>query len=48
VEGSAAAGLAALDQVPDNAKPIVLVVTGKNIDEQLYQRAVRSPETFPD
>jgi threonine dehydratase len=46
VEGSAAASLAALDQVKGD--PIVLLVTGRNIDETLYQRAVTRPETFTE
>jgi threonine dehydratase len=48
VEGSAAAALAALDavEVPDG--PVVLVVTGSNIDDALYRRAVERPESFPD
>jgi threonine dehydratase len=49
VEGSAAAalaGLEAVDEVPDG--PVVLVVTGHNIDDELHRRAVERPETFPD
>jgi threonine dehydratase len=48
LEGSAAAALAGLEvvEVPDG--PVVLVVTGSNIDEDLYRRAVERPETFPD
>ena len=47
-EGAAAAALAALSSlsVPDG--PIVLVVTGRNIDEALWRRAVEHPESFPD
>lgn len=48
VEASAAAALAALDQVEPPAGPIVLVVTGHNIDAELYRRAVKEPESFPD
>jgi threonine dehydratase len=48
VEGSAAASLAALDAIPELPGPIVLIVTGHNIDEGLYRRAVDSPGTFPD
>jgi threonine dehydratase len=57
VEGSGAAGLAALPQLPagmdkPSAYPfpsgaIVLVVTGKNIDEELHQRARNQPQAFP-
>jgi threonine dehydratase len=48
VEGAAAAGLAALPQLDDVAGPIVVVVTGRNIDEALYRRAVETPESFPE
>jgi threonine dehydratase len=48
VEGSAAAALAALDAVDDPGGPVVLVVTGRNIDDELHRRAVERPETFPD
>ena len=48
VEGSAAASLAALDAIPELPGVIVLIVTGHNIDEGLYRRAVDSPGTFPD
>jgi threonine dehydratase len=48
VEGSAAAALAGLDEVAVPDGPVVLVVTGRNIDEDLYRRAVERPESFPD
>jgi threonine dehydratase len=48
VEGAAAAGLASLAQLRDATGPIVLVVTGRNIDDALYRRAVEQPETFPE
>ncbi|MGH2848944.1 MAG: threonine ammonia-lyase [Thermoleophilaceae bacterium] len=48
VEGSAAAALAALESVDAPAGPIVLVVTGGNIDDELHRRAVERPESFPD
>ncbi len=48
VEGSAAAALAALDTVDAPDGPVVLVVTGRNIDDELYRRAVERPESFPD
>jgi threonine dehydratase len=48
VEGSAAAPLAALEQVNGSAGATVLIVTGRNIDEALYQKAVRTPDAFPD
>ena len=47
VEGAAAAGLAALPQLPLLGGPVVLVVTGCNIDEELLARARREPESFP-
>jgi threonine dehydratase len=46
VEGAAAAGLAALPQLPDLPGPIVLVVTGCNIDDVLLERARIAPESF--
>jgi threonine dehydratase len=48
VEGSAAAALAALDEVEAPDGPTALVVTGRNIDDELHRRAVERPETFPD
>jgi threonine dehydratase len=48
VEGSAAAALAALEVVDSRDGPVVLVVTGRNIDEDLHRRAVERPESFPD
>ena len=47
VEGSAGAGLAALDHAPQDG-PVVLIVTGRNIDDDLHRRAVEQPESFPD
>lgn len=47
-EGAAAAGLAALPQVEEVEGATVLVVTGRNIDDELFQRAVERPESFPD
>jgi threonine dehydratase len=46
VEGSAAAALAGLEQTTGG--PVVVLVTGRNIDDALYDRAVRAPETFTD
>jgi threonine dehydratase len=56
-EGAAAAGLAALPQLhaerdnpsacPFPCGPIVLIVTGGNIDDTLFERARRDPESFP-
>src|SRR5918992_283125 len=48
VEGSAGAALAALDEVDVPDGPVVLVVTGSNIDDDLHRRAVERPESFPD
>jgi threonine dehydratase len=48
VEGSAGAGLAALDQLDAVEGPIVVVVTGRNIDDELWRRACEEPESFPD
>jgi threonine dehydratase len=47
VEGSTGAGLAALDHAPLDG-PVVLIVTGRNIDDDLHRRAVEQPESFPD
>jgi threonine dehydratase len=48
VEGAGAASLAALPQLDDAPEPIVLVVSGRNIDDELYERAVTRPDSFPD
>jgi hypothetical protein len=48
VEGSAGAALAGSEAVPPRDGPVVLVVTGHNIDDDLYRRAVEEPESFPD
>lgn len=47
VEASGAAALAALPQVEAVDGPVVLIVTGRNIDETLYRRAVDDPGSFP-
>jgi threonine dehydratase len=47
VEGSAGAPLAAVDQL-DVDGPVVLIVSGSNIDDALHRRAVEHPESFPD
>jgi threonine dehydratase len=47
VEGAAAAALAALPQL-DVAGPVVLVVSGRLIDEEVFRRARERPESFPD
>jgi threonine dehydratase len=48
VEGAAAAALAAVPQLDDVADPLVLVVTGHNIDDEVFTRAWTQPESFPD
>ncbi|HET7043612.1 MAG TPA: pyridoxal-phosphate dependent enzyme [Gaiellaceae bacterium] len=45
VEPSAAAGLAALSQV-DAAGPVVLVVTGRNLEDALLERCLHEQGTF--
>ena len=47
-EGAAAAALAALPQLEDVDGPLVLVVTGRNIDDELHARACERPDSFPD
>jgi threonine dehydratase len=47
VEGAAAAGLAALPQLDDVDGTIVLVVTGRNIDDDLFTQARERPGSFP-
>jgi threonine dehydratase len=48
VEGAAGAALAALPQLSDVEGAVVLIVTGRNIDDELHARACREPESFPD
>ena len=48
VEGAAAAALASLAQLDDVEGPIVLVVTGRNIDDALLRRCRGEPESFSD
>ncbi len=48
VEGAAAAALGALQQLGDVGGPIVLIVTGRNIDDELWHRACSHPASFPD
>jgi threonine dehydratase len=47
-EGAAAAALAAVPQLDELGDPLVLVVTGRNIDEELFRRAREEPDSFPD
>jgi threonine dehydratase len=48
VEGAAGAALAALPQLDDVAGDVVLIVTGRNIDDELHERACLQPGSFPD
>ena len=48
VEGAAGSALAAYRKGEPREGPTVLIVTGRNIDDELYERAVARPETFPD
>lgn len=48
VEGSPAAALASLGQIEALDGPVVLVLTGRNIDGELHRRAVQDPDGFPD
>ena len=48
VEGSAAAALAGFRELGAGGGPTVLVVTGRNIDDELHRRAVEDPDSFPD
>jgi threonine dehydratase len=47
-EGAAAAALAAVPQLDDLGDPLVLIVTGRNIDDELFTRACAHPDSFPD
>ena len=47
-EGAAAAALAAITQLAPDGEPTVLIVTGRNIDDELHRRAVEDPDSFPD
>ncbi len=47
-EGAAASALAALRRLAPLDGAAVLVVTGRNIDDELHSRAVERPESFPD
>jgi threonine dehydratase len=47
-EGAAAAGLAAVPQLDDLGDPLVLIVTGRNIDDELFTRVREQPDSFPD
>jgi threonine dehydratase len=47
-EASAAASLAALARLDRPTEPVVLVLTGRNIDDALFERACNAPATFAD
>jgi threonine dehydratase len=47
-EGAAAAALAAVPNLDDVGDPLVLIVTGRNIDDEIFTRACREPDSFPD
>jgi threonine dehydratase len=48
VEGAAAAALAGFRELGAGDGPTVLIVTGRNIDDELHRRAVEDPDSFPD
>jgi threonine dehydratase len=48
VEGAAGSALAAFRQLSACEAPTVLVVTGRNIDDDLHRRCVEDPDSFPD
>jgi threonine dehydratase len=47
VEPAAAAPLAALQSL-DAEGPVVLIVTGRNVDDELYDQIVSAPDSFSD
>jgi threonine dehydratase len=47
-EGAAGSALAALRKLPPEREPTVLIVTGRNIDDDLHRRCVEEPDSFPD
>ena len=47
-EGAAAAALAAVPELEELGDPLVLIVTGRNIDAELFMRACEHPDSFPD
>ena len=48
LEPAAAAGLAALPAISDVEGPIVAIVTGRNVDEEVWRKAVEDPDAFAD
>ena len=47
-EGAAAAALAAVPDLDDLGDPLVLIVTGRNIDDELFRQACEHPDSFRD
>ncbi|HKD16321.1 MAG TPA: pyridoxal-phosphate dependent enzyme [Thermoanaerobaculia bacterium] len=47
VEPAAAAGLAAVGEISSLEGPIVAIVTGRNVDDEVWRRAVENPDAFP-
>jgi threonine dehydratase len=47
-EGAAASALAAYRKLPPEREAYVLIVTGRNIDDDLHRRCVEDPDSFPD
>ena len=48
VEGAAGSGLAAYRKREPATDATVLIVTGRNIDDELHRRCVEEPDSFPD
>ena len=48
VEGAAGSALAAVRTLSPEPGPTVLIVTGRNIDDELHRRCVEDPDSFPD
>jgi threonine dehydratase len=48
VEGSGAASLAGFRNLTQDDESAVLIVTGRNIDDELHRRCVEHPDSFPD
>jgi threonine dehydratase len=47
-EGAAAAALAAVPDLEDIPDPLVLIVTRRKIDDELFRQACEHPDSFPD
>ena len=47
-EGAAGAALAAVPQLEGLDGAVVLIVTGRNIDDELHRRACEDPSSFPE